>query len=108
ALQVGWALALLWLGTFEKILIYASVGLALFSMLAVSTVLVLRHTRPDLHRPFRTPGYPVVPAVFLIGTALLTTAAFIERPWPSLYSLATILAGIPVYYLMMRPKRPAL
>ena len=37
-LQVAWALALLWLVSFEKILIYASVGLALFSMLSVSTV----------------------------------------------------------------------
>jgi APA family basic amino acid/polyamine antiporter len=105
ALQVAWALTLLWLGTFEKILIYASVGLALFSMLSVSTVMVLRCTRPDLARPFRAPGYPAVPAVFLIGTACLTGAAFVERPWPSLYSLLTILAGIPVFYLVLRPSR---
>ena len=108
AMQVAWALTLLWLGTFEKILIYASVGLALFSMLSVSTVMVLRHTRPDLARPFRTPGYPIVPAIFLIGTALLTAAAFLERPLPSLYSLLTILAGIPVYFLMCRPQRQKL
>jgi len=99
-LQVVWALLLLWLGTFEKILIYASVGLALFSMLSVSTVIVLRHTRPELHRPFRVPAYPLAPAIFLIGTALLTIAAFIERPWPSGYSLLTILAGVPAYYLI--------
>jgi len=105
AAQVAWALTLLWLGTFEKILIYASVGLALFSMLSVSTVIVLRRNRPDLYRPFRTPGYPVVPAIFLIGTALLTIAAFLERPLPSLYSLLTILAGIPVYYLVRQPVR---
>jgi APA family basic amino acid/polyamine antiporter len=74
-------------------------------MLSVSTVIVLRHTRPDLHRPFRTPGYPLVPAVFLIGTALLTGAAFLERPWPSVYSLLTILAGVPVHYLAFRPQR---
>ena len=103
--QVAWALTLLWLGTFEWIVIYASVGLALFSMLSVSTVIVLRHTKPDLDRPFRTPGYPVVPAVFLIGTALLTIAAFLERPMPSLYSLLTILAGVPVYYLVRLPLR---
>jgi basic amino acid/polyamine antiporter, APA family len=105
SLQVAWALVLLWLGTFEKILIYASVGLALFSMLSVSTVMVLRHTRPELPRPFRTPGYPIVPTIFLVGTALLTIAAFLERPLPSFYSLLTILAGIPVYYLMRRPRR---
>src|SRR5206468_653603 len=69
ALQVAWALVLLWTGSFESILIYAGVGLALFSMLTVSSIYVLRRTRPDLPRPFRTPGYPVVPAVFLTVTA---------------------------------------
>lgn len=100
--QVAWALALLWSGSFENILIYASVGLALFSMLAVGSVIVLRRTRPDLPRPFRTPGYPATPLLFLAGTALLTAAAFSERPVPSLYSLLTILAGVPVYYLVFR------
>ena len=66
-LQVAWALVLLWTGSFESIVIYAGVGLALFSMLAVSSIYVLRWTRPDLPRPFRTPGYPIVPAIFLIG-----------------------------------------
>ncbi len=68
ALQVAWALVLLWTGSFESIVIYASVGLALFSMLTVSSIYVLRRTRPDLPRPFRTPGYPLVPAVFLAAT----------------------------------------
>ncbi|MFO0892151.1 MAG: amino acid permease [Isosphaeraceae bacterium] len=100
--QVAWALFLLWSGSFENILIYASVGLAIFSMLAVSSVLVLRRTRPDLHRPFRTPGFPVVPLIFLVGTGLLTAAAFAQRPMASLYSLLTILAGVPVYYALFR------
>jgi basic amino acid/polyamine antiporter, APA family len=68
-------------------------------------VLVLRRTRPDLPRPFRTPVYPVVPAVFLTVTAILSVAAFVERPWVSLYSLLSILAGIPVYYFWLRPRR---
>jgi APA family basic amino acid/polyamine antiporter len=100
--QVAWALALLWSGSFENIVIYASVGLALFSMLAVASVIFLRHSRPDLPRPFRTPGYPATPAIFLAGTALLTVAAFQERPAASIYSLLTILAGVPVYYLLFR------
>ena len=72
---------------------------------AVSSIYVLRRTRPDLPRPFRTPGYPVVPAIFLTATALLSIAAFVERPWVSLYSLLSILAGIPVYYLGLQPRR---
>jgi APA family basic amino acid/polyamine antiporter len=104
SLQVAWAVLLLWTGSFESIVIYAGVGLALFSMLAVGSIYVLRRTRPDLPRPFRTPGYPIVPAIFLAGTALLTLAAFLERPMVSLASLLSILAGMPVYYLWVRPQ----
>jgi APA family basic amino acid/polyamine antiporter len=99
ALQVAWALALLWAAPLEKILTYAGIGLALFSMLTVSAVFVLRWRRPDLPRPFKTPGYPVVPAIYLLGTALLIAAVFRERPEVSAYSVGSILAGIPVYYL---------
>jgi APA family basic amino acid/polyamine antiporter len=104
ALQVAWALVLLWTGSFESLVIYASVGLALFSMLAVSSIYVLRRTRPDLPRPFRTPGYPIVPAIFLAATLLLCVAAFVERPWISFYSLLSILAGLPIYYIWVRPR----
>jgi APA family basic amino acid/polyamine antiporter len=107
AFQVAWALVLLWTGSFESIVIYAGVGLALFSMLTVSSIYVLRRTRPDLPRPFRTPGYPVVPAIFLTVTAILTIAVFVERPWVSLYSLLSILTGLPVYYIWLRPRRRA-
>ena len=58
ALQVAWSLVLLWTASFERILLYSGVGLAIFSMLTVSAVYVLRRRRPDLPRPFRTPGYP--------------------------------------------------
>lgn len=105
ALQVGWALVVLWSGTFESIFVYSSVGLALVSMFTVSGVVVLRIRRPDLPRPFRTPGYPAVPAVYLVVTALLTAAAFQGNPVPSCLSLGSILLGIPIYYLL--PRRPA-
>src|SRR5919112_216575 len=54
ALQVAWSLVLLWTGSFDLLLTYSSVGLALFSMLTVSSVYALRR-RPDLPRPFSTP-----------------------------------------------------
>jgi APA family basic amino acid/polyamine antiporter len=107
ALQVGFALILLWTGSFETIVVYASVGLALFSMLSVSSIYVLRRTRPNLPRPFRTPGYPIVPAIFILGSGALTAAAFHKRTDVSLYSLLSILAGIPVYYLWVRPRPPS-
>jgi APA family basic amino acid/polyamine antiporter len=97
-LQVAWSLALLWTGSFDLLLTYSSVGLVLFSMLTVSTVYVLRRRRPDLPRPFSTPGYPVTPAIFLGANALIVWAIFSESPRVSMYSLLSILAGVPVYY----------
>jgi APA family basic amino acid/polyamine antiporter len=97
-LQVAWALVLLWTGSFESIVLYASVGLALFSMLTISSVYVLRWRAPDKPRPFRTPGYPVTPAVFLVATGCLTLAVFSQRPRESSLALLSILAGVPFFY----------
>jgi APA family basic amino acid/polyamine antiporter len=95
--QVVVTLVLLWTGSFESIIVYASVGLSIFSMLAMSSIFVLRVRRPDLPRPFRTPGYPATPAIYLILTGLLTGAAFFQRPLVSAAALASILAGVPIY-----------
>jgi APA family basic amino acid/polyamine antiporter len=98
SLQVAVALVLLWTGTFESLIVYSGVGLSIFSMLAISSIYVLRRTRPDLPRPFRTPGYPVTPAVYLILTGLLIAATFFERTRIALYATLSIAAGIPIYY----------
>lgn len=101
-LQVAWALVLLWTGSFEGILVYSSVGLSLFSMMTISAIYSLRWRRPELKRPFRTPGYPFVPAVFLIFTATLVYAVFVHpddsQRRAAWVSVASILAGVPVYY----------
>jgi basic amino acid/polyamine antiporter, APA family len=101
-LQSAWAIVLLWTASFETILMYAGVGLAIFSMLSVAAVIVLRVRRPDLPRPFRVPGYPLVPAVYLAGTGLLTAAVAWERPAVAAVSAATIAAGVPVWWLGCR------
>ena len=107
ALQITVALILLWTGTQASIIEYASVGLAIFSMLAMSSIYVLRWRRPDLPRPFRTPGYPLTPAIYLLLTGVLTVAMFKNRPTVSSYALASILAGIPFYYIW-QGKAPSL
>ena len=101
-LQVMAALVLLWTGSFESLVIYASVGLSIFSMLAVGAIFVLRVKQPNLVRPFRTPGYPVTPAIYLLVTLGLTRAAFLQRPLISTYALLSILAGVPFYFLQKR------
>jgi APA family basic amino acid/polyamine antiporter len=98
ALQSAWSILVLWSGSFEQIFVYSSVGLALLSMLTVSAVFVLRSRRPGAVRPFRVPIYPVPPLLFLLGTSLLTGAAFWQRPWESGLSLLSILVAVPVYW----------
>lgn len=98
AMQISWSLILLWTGTFEQIVVYAGVGLALFSMLTISSVYVLRVRRPDLPRPFRTPGYPIVPAIYLISTSTLVVAVCINKPVEALLSLSSIAVGVPFYF----------
>ena len=102
ALQVVAALALLWTGSCECLVVYASVGLSIFSMLAVSAIFVLRVKQPNLARPFRTPGYPFTPVIYLLPTLALTTAAFLQRPRVSTYALLSIIAGVPFYFLQKR------
>jgi basic amino acid/polyamine antiporter, APA family len=99
------ALVLLWTGSFESLIVYAGIGLSIFSMLSISSIYTLRWKRPDLPRPFRTPGYPVTPALYLFLTALLTLATFYEKMEVSSYALLSILAGIPVYYLWQGKSR---
>ncbi len=98
ALQVAWALVLLWTASFEPILLYAGIGLSLFSMLTVSSVFILRGKAPGAARPFRTPGYPWTPLVYLIGTGALVIAVGWDRPGVALASVASIALGVPVYH----------
>jgi APA family basic amino acid/polyamine antiporter len=98
-LQVAMALVFVWVGSLQDIIGYASVGLSIFSLLSMSSIYVLRIRRPDLPRPFRTPGYPITPGIYLILTGMLTLAAFARQPRVSFYALLSILAGVPFYYL---------
>ena len=97
--QVAWSLVLLWTTPFESILLYASLGLALFSMLTVSSVFVLRYRQPGADRPFRTPGYPITPLVYLIGTGALVVTLGLDRWEIALASTASIVSGVPVYFV---------
>lgn len=96
--QSACAILILFLTDFKNLYRYAAVGLSLFALLFIAAVYVLRVKQPDLSRPFRVPGYPVVPAVFMIVILFMTIFAFRQWPGPSRLSLCSILAGIPVFY----------
>jgi APA family basic amino acid/polyamine antiporter len=104
-LQSMCAIIILFVTDFQNLYKYASVGLSLFALLFVGAVYVLRWRRPDMKRPFRVPGYPVVPAIFLSVILFTAVFAFIQWPKPSVFSLGSILLGIPVYYIWSLVRR---
>jgi len=98
-LQSVCAIIILFVTDFQNLYKYASVGLSLFALLFISALYVLRWRRPEMERPFRVPGYPLVPAIFLVVTLFMAVFAFKQWRVPSAYSLGSICLGIPAYYI---------
>lgn len=96
-LQSVWISALVLSGTFEALVLYATFVLILFAAIAVSSLLVLRRTRPELPRPYRAFGYPVTPLVYLAVSIAILWASLRLRPTESLLGIATVAAGLPFY-----------
>jgi APA family basic amino acid/polyamine antiporter len=69
----------------------------IFYGLAAASLLVQRRTRPYAERPFRVPGYPVVPAVFVLASAAMTGLSIYEDPGTTGVWLAVLGAGVPAY-----------
>jgi Amino acid permease len=83
--------------------------LLLFNGVAVASVYVLRRTLPDVVRPYRVWGYPVVPALFLLATAYLMINTLLATPGRALAGLGIVALGLPLYVYYARrlpPSRP--
>ena len=94
ALGVGFVLT----RTFEQLADTFVLSIWPFYGLAVAGLYRLRRLRPDLPRPYRTPGYPFIPALFIAAVVFLVANAITADPtWTGL-TFAIVLAGIPVYY----------
>jgi APA family basic amino acid/polyamine antiporter len=66
--------------------------------MAAASVLVLRYKRPDMVRPYRTLGYPVVPVLFVLVASLLIFFTLRDSPRESIMGLLLIVAGVPFYF----------
>jgi APA family basic amino acid/polyamine antiporter len=101
-LQSVWVSLLLASGTFEQLVIYSGVALALFSGLAVASLIVLRRREPDLARPYRVALYPWLPLLYVAASLCVAAYATVERPLEALLAIGTVAVGIPLYYLWRR------
>ena len=87
--------------TFEQLADTFVLSIWPFYGLAIAGLYRLRR-RPDLPRPYRTPGYPVVPAIFIAAVVYLVGNAVLADPVWTGVTFSIVLAGIPVYYVFFR------
>ena len=98
-MQCAWACALTLSGSYGDLLDYVIFANLLFYILTISAVMVLRHTQPNLDRPYKTFGYPVLPLFYIASASFIEVMLLIYKPsytWPG---LGLVLLGIPIYYL---------
>jgi APA family basic amino acid/polyamine antiporter len=103
-IQGIWASILAISGTYSDLLDYVIFAQLFFYVLAVGAVFVLRRREPDVQRPYRAWGYPIVPAAYIVAAAALMIDLLIMKPrftWPG---VIIVITGVPIYFLTKRPR----
>jgi len=99
AVQCVWAIVLTLSGRYSDLLDYVIFAVLLFYILTIAGLFKLRRTQPNLERPYRAIGYPVLPAVYLAAAGAIEILLLLYKPnytWPG---LIIVLLGFPVYFL---------
>jgi APA family basic amino acid/polyamine antiporter len=102
-----WAAVLAATGTFETLLRYVVfVGWIFYSMGGLA-VIVMRRKAPDLPRPYRVPGYPITPILFVLSGLAIVVNTVVSDPTRGAIGLAGTLLAVPIYFLWQRAQRTA-
>ncbi len=96
--QALWSSVLVLTGTFGTLLNYVTVVIALLSTLTVGSLMVLRAKRPELKRPYKIWGYPVVPLLFILANLGIGLATLWEKPFDAVRGFGIVALGIPAYF----------
>jgi APA family basic amino acid/polyamine antiporter len=104
-LLAAWGAVLAVSGTFDQLTNMAVMSYAVFWIPVSLAVIVLRRKLPDAPRPFRVPGYPLVPLVFALVMVGIVVSALLTATAESVAALALILIGLPLYPLFRRRRR---
>jgi APA family basic amino acid/polyamine antiporter len=94
----AWACLLVLSGRYDQLYTYVIFASAILYGMATASVIVLRFRRPDMPRPYRTIGYPVVPIAFVLGIACLIASTLRSSPRESILGLLLISLGLPFYF----------
>jgi len=105
-LQAVWACVLVATGTYRALFTRVVYTEWIFFGLMAAGIFILRR-RPGYSPQYRAWGYPVLPAVFIISTAVIVVHQIASDPVESAIGLGLVLAGLPVYYLRVRARPTA-
>ena len=83
---------------YNNLLDYVISAALIFYILTIAGIFRLRQTRPDVDRPYRAFGYPVIPALYILGAAAILLVLFVYRPATTWPGLVIVLLGVPVYF----------
>ena len=98
----AWAAIVVLSGRYDQLLTFVIFASWLLYGMTTAAVFVLRRKRPDLDRPYKTFGYPVVPALFVIAALLIEVVTLMNSPRESVLGIVLIAAGLPFYFLWKR------
>ena len=87
---------------YSNLLDYVISAALIFYVLTIAAVIRLRLRRPDMDRPFRAPGYPIVPLIYIVGGTVVLLCLFAFRPATTWPGLVIVLCGVPVYWLTQK------
>jgi basic amino acid/polyamine antiporter, APA family len=103
--QTAWSVVLTVSGSYSQLYTYVIFASVVFHAMTAAAVFVFRRRLPDAPRPYRTWGYPVVPALFILACLLLIGNTLKESPVESLVGLGLVALGVPAYAMFRRRSR---
>ena len=98
----AWAMLLAVTGTFEQLLTYVVFVGWIFYALGGLAIFAYRRRQPDMPRPFRAPGYPLTPVLFVVSAAAIVLNTIVSQPGRAMLGLAVVFVGMPGFYLWRR------
>src|SRR5688572_7900711 len=97
-----WAMLLAVTGTFEQLLTYVVLVGWIFYALGGLAIFAYRRAQPDTPRPFRTPGYPLTPLLFVVSAAVIVLNTIVSQPARAAIGLGLVVLGVPAFYVWRR------
>ncbi len=108
ALQGVWSVLLCLSGTYSDLLDYVIFAVLIFFTLTILAIFILRVKKPDIERPYKAFGYPVIPAIYILTTTAISVILLIYKPDYTFPGLGIVLLGIPVFYFWRKSSKNTL